>query len=126
MDTDKLGAALTCSCQSTQRDVFFTRGPTPVAYLSQSGLELRCTLEHHDWQVASLVVEANGCVEPLAGLPSDKSPRLGTRRSPWPAGPWFDSGLPIGRETTFIDFIRSLAAERHERSMLIVPLKDRD
>jgi hypothetical protein len=57
---------------STGRDGLLTREPTPAAYYVQrSGLGLRSTPEHHDWQVASLLVQVDCRVEPLSRLASN-------------------------------------------------------
>ena len=55
-----------------REDEFLIREPTPAAYcVERSGLGLRSAPEHHDWQVASLLVEADCRVEPLSRLASN-------------------------------------------------------
>jgi hypothetical protein len=45
--------------------------PTPAADVERSGLRLGSTLERHDCQVVSLLVEADCRVEPLSRLASN-------------------------------------------------------
>ena len=84
-----------------------------------------CTFHMHDGQVASAGCEVNIDLDPRTRLTLHQCCWPCTRRGAWPALAWFVARFTVGRIASSVDLIRRPSAQRHVRSVRVVPIDRR-